>query len=181
MPDGSKERLFALLEPGAEHHALLQLREPSLGVGRLIRSDLARQGHRLLQVGVGLFLFSSLWGFVIPLVPVRRLGLSVHTLSALEGIILIGLGLAWARLVLDAARTRIAFWFFVYSTFATLSPYVLAASWGAGDSIIPLAAGGARGSDVQEAIISALLYTAAPTVLVSLALILWGLRRPPPR
>jgi (hydroxyamino)benzene mutase len=60
-------------------------------------------------------------------------------------------------------------------------PYVLAALWGAGDSIIPLAAGGARGSDVQEAIISALLYTAAPTVLVSLALILWGLRRPPPQ
>jgi (hydroxyamino)benzene mutase len=152
----------------------------ALTQSELTRSDLGRQGHRLLQVGVGLFLFSSLWGFVIPLVPVRRLGLSVHTLSAHEGIILIGLGLLWPRLALDSARSRVAFWFFVYSTFATLVPYVLAASWGAGDSVIPLAAGGARGTDLQEAVITVVLYTAAPTVLVSLTLILWGLRRQPP-
>jgi hydroxylaminobenzene mutase len=76
---------------------------------------------------VGLFLFSSLWGFVIPLVRARRLGLSVHTLSALEGIILIGLGLLWPRLELGTTSSLIAFWFFVYATLATLVPYVLAA------------------------------------------------------
>jgi hypothetical protein len=51
--------------------------------------------------------------------------------------------------------SQIAFWFFVYSTLATLVPYVLAALWGAGDSTIPLAAGGARGTNVQEAVIRA--------------------------
>jgi (hydroxyamino)benzene mutase len=111
---------------------------------------------------------------------VRRLGLSVHTLSALEGIILIGLGLLWPRLALGTASSRVAFWFFVYSTLATLLPYVLAAVWGAGDSVIPLAAGGARGSRLQEAVIAGVLYTAAPTVLISLTLILWGLRGPAP-
>jgi hydroxylaminobenzene mutase len=145
----------------------------------LIRSDLARQGHYLLQFGVGLFLFSSLWGFVIPFVRVRRLGLSVHTLSGLEGIILIGLGLLWPRLALGTASSLVAFVFFVYSTLATLLPYVLAAVWAAGDSTIPLAAGGARGSRLQEIVIAAVLYTAAPTVLISLTLILWGLRSPP--
>jgi (hydroxyamino)benzene mutase len=139
-------------------------------------TELAHQGHRLLQLWVGLFAFSSAWGFVIPLLPVPRLGLSVHTLSALEGIIVVGLGLLWPRLALGRTGARVAFWFFVYATFATLLPYILAALWGAGSSIIPLAAGDARGNTVQEAIITAVLISAAPTVLISLALILWGLR-----
>jgi (hydroxyamino)benzene mutase len=163
--------------PGSCPEAAIKL---GRSVVELTRSELARQSHHLLQVGVGLFLFSSLWGFVIPLLRVRRLGLSVHTLSALEGIILIGLGLLWPRLALGTTSSRVAFWFFVYSTLATLLPYVLAAVWGAGDSVIPLAAGGARGSRLQEAVITGVLYTAAPTVLISLTLILWGLRGPAP-
>ena len=137
---------------------------------------LSRQGHRLLQIGVALFLFSSLEGFVIPFFPVPRLGLSIHTLSALQGVILLALGLLWPRLNLGATASRIACWFLIYSTFATLVPYVLAAAWGAGNSTIPLAAGTARGTAVQETVIKVVLYSAAPTVLISLALILWGLR-----
>ncbi len=137
---------------------------------------LSRQGHRLLQVGVALFVFLSLEGFVIPYFTVPRLGLSVHTLSALQAVMLLALGLVWPRLKLGATTSRIAFWFLIYSTFATLVPYVLAAVWGAGNSIIPLAAGAARGSALQEVVISVVLYSAAPTVLISLALILWGLR-----
>ncbi len=137
---------------------------------------LSRQGHRLLQVGVALFLFSSLEGFAIPYLPVPRLGLSVHTLSALQGVILLTLGLVWPRLNLGTTASRIAFWLLVYSTFATLVPYVMAAVWGAGNSIIPLAAGTARGSAFQEAVMSVVLMSAAPAILISLALILWGLR-----
>jgi len=141
-----------------------------------VSTNLSRQGHRMLQIGVALFLFSSLEGFVVEVLPVPRLGLSVHTLSALEGIILIALGLLWTRLKLGATAARIAFWFFVYSTFATLIPYVLSAIWRAGNSIIPLAAGPAHGTSLQETIITVILYTAAPTVIISLVLILWGLR-----
>ena len=130
----------------------------------------------MLQIGVALFLFSGLEGFAIPSLPVPRLGLSVHTLSALQGIILVGLGLMWPRLHLGRTTARIAFWSFIYSSFATLVPYVMAAVWGAGSSTIPLAAGTAHGSAFQEASIKAVLYTAAPTFLISIVLILWGLR-----
>jgi hydroxylaminobenzene mutase len=136
----------------------------------------SRQGHRLLQVGITLFLFSSLEGFAIPYFTVPRLGLSVHTLSALQGVILLTLGLLWPRLRLGATTSRIAFWFLIYSTFATLVPFVMAALWGAGNSILPLAAGTAYGSAFQEAVITVVLYSAAPPILISLALILWGLR-----
>lgn len=135
----------------------------------------------MLQLGVALFVFSSLEGFVIPALPVPRLGLSVHTLSALQGVMLLGLGLLWPRLSLSIPMSGIAFWAYVYSSFATLIPYILAAVWGAGNSTIPLAAGSAHGSDFQEAIIQVVLYSAAPTVLVSLGLILWGLRIVDPR
>lgn len=130
----------------------------------------------MLQVGVSLFVFAALEGFVIPVFPVPRLGLSVHTLSALQGVMLLGLGLLWPRLKLGATAARIAFWAYLYSSFATLVPYVLAASWGAGNSTIPLAAGSAHGSDLQEAIIKVVLYSAAPTFFIAMAPILWGLR-----
>jgi (hydroxyamino)benzene mutase len=137
---------------------------------------LSRQGHRMLQIGVALFVFSALEGFAIPSLPVPRLGLSVHTLSALQGVMLIGLGLLWPRLNLGATPSRIAFWTYIYSSFATLVPYVMAAVWGAGNSTIPLAAGTAHGNAFQEAIIKVVLYSAAPTFLVSMAFIIWGLR-----
>src|SRR5690348_11811909 len=98
-----------------------------------ISNRLARQGHRLLQIGVALFLFSAVEGFVIPSVAVPRLGLSVHTLSGFEGVVLVALGLLWPKLKLGVTQSRIACWSFVYSTLATLIPYLLAALWAAGN------------------------------------------------
>ena len=137
---------------------------------------LPRQGHRLIQIGVGFFLFTSLWGFALEYVASPHLGLSVHTLAAMEGVILVALGLVWPRLNLGAKASRIAFWTFVYSSFATVIAYIMAALWGAGNSTMKLAAGTARGSASQETIIKIVCYSAAPTVLIALVLILWGLR-----
>jgi hydroxylaminobenzene mutase len=137
---------------------------------------LSRQGQRMLQIGIALFVFSGLEGFAIPYLPVPLLGRSVHTLSGLQGVMLLGLGLLWSRLKLGAPASRIAFWTYLYSSFATLVPFVLAAVWGAGNTTIPLAAGAARGSALQEALINIILYSAPAPFFISMALILWGLR-----
>jgi hydroxylaminobenzene mutase len=142
---------------------------------------LSRQGHRMLQIGIALFVFSGLEGFAIPHLPVPLLGRSVHTLSGLQGVMILALGLLWPRLNLGATASWIAFWTYIYSSFATLVPFVLAAVWGAGNTTIPLAAGAARGSALQEAIINIVLYSAAPPFFISMALILWGLRTLTPR
>jgi (hydroxyamino)benzene mutase len=139
---------------------------------------LARQGQRLLQIGVGLLLFASFEGFVIPSFAVPRLGLSAHTLSALQSVLLLALGLAWTRLNLGDAASRLAFWLLVYSTLAILAAYVLGAFWGAGHETMPMAAGASHGSPVQERVIKVVGYSSAPTGIVSFALILWGLRLP---
>jgi (hydroxyamino)benzene mutase len=87
-----------------------------------VSSLLSRQGRRMLQVGVALVVFAALEGFAIPVLPVPRLGLSVHTLTLLQGVMLLGLGLLWPRLKLGAPTARIAFWTYLYSSFATLVP-----------------------------------------------------------
>jgi len=137
---------------------------------------LMRHGHRLIQLGVALFLFTSFWGFAVHNVAAPRLGLSVHTLAGIEGVLLIALGLVWQRLQFGNAMSRIAFWLLIYSALATLVPYVLAALWGAGNETLSLAAGSAHGTAQQEAVIRNVIYTAAPAGIASFALILWGLR-----
>ncbi len=139
---------------------------------------LSRQGRCLLQFGVALLLFTSLWGFVVEVVAAPRLGLSVHTLSALQGVLLLALGLVWPKLHLRAATSRIAFLFLVYSVFAILAAYVMGAVWGAGNETMRLAAGAAHGSAVREAAIRIVAYSSAPPGIVSFALILLGLRSP---
>jgi (hydroxyamino)benzene mutase len=139
-------------------------------------NTLSRQSQRLLQIGIGLLLFVSFEGFVIPLVAAPRLGLSAHTLGALESVLLLALGLAWTRLRLGDVASRVAFWLLVYSTFAILAAYVLGAFWGAGNETMPISAGVAHGSPIQESVIKVVAYSSAPTGIVAFVLIIWGLR-----
>src|SRR5262249_11529404 len=124
-------------------------------------SSLSRQGQRLLQLGVGLLVFTSLEGFVIPSLAAPRLGLSAHTLSALQSVLLLALGLTWTRLNLGDVASRVAFWLLVYSTVAILVAYVLGAFWGAGNETMPMAAGVAHGSPAQETVIKVVGYSSA--------------------
>jgi hydroxylaminobenzene mutase len=140
-----------------------------------VSSTLSRQGHRLLQVGVALFLFTSFEGFAIPYFTVPLLGRSTHTLSALFGVILLTLGLVWPRLRLGLTASRVAFWFLIYSGFAIIAAFFLAGIWGAGKSVMPLS-GAPLGSAFHETIVMAVAYSSAPTGIISFALILWGLR-----
>ena len=140
------------------------------------RSTLSRQGHRLLQLGIAALLFASFEGFAIPYFAAPRLGLSVHSLSALLSVLLLALGLVWPRLRLGAAASGIAFWSLIYSAVSIVAAYGLAGVWGAGNSTIPLAAATAHGTALQEAMIKVVAYSSAPTGILAFALIAWGLR-----
>jgi hypothetical protein len=108
--------------------------------------SLSRQGHCLVQLGVALFLFVTLQGLVIQNFAVPSLGRSAHTVSLSSGLVLLGIGLVWSRLTLGATATRIAYWFLIYSLLATIVAFLLAAMWGAGNTVLPLAAGQAHGT-----------------------------------
>ncbi len=145
-----------------------------------MNSLLSRQGQRLQQIGIVLILYSSFDGFAIPYLGSPRIGLSVHTLSALQGVFLLAQGLLWPKLKLGVTASRIAFWCSLYGTFAILAAYTLAAIWGVGNETIVLMGelphGLHHGSTFQETFIKVLAYSSAPAGLTSFALILWGLR-----
>jgi len=134
----------------------------------------------LLQLGIVLFLYSSLDGFAIPFLASPRIGLSVHTLSALQAVMLLVLGLVWPRLRLSPRAVKIAFGCLLYSALAILAAYTVAAIWGVGNETISLMGelphGLSHGSPFQETFIKVLAYSSAPTGLTAFGLILWGLR-----
>ena len=145
-----------------------------------ISSVLARQGQRLLQIGIGLLLFSALEGFAIPHLGSPRIGLSVHTLSAYQGVLLLTQGFLWTRLKLGVTASWVAFWCSLHGAFAILAAYTVAAVWGVGNETIQLMGelphGLSHGTVFQETFIKVLAYSSAPTGLTWLGLVLWGLR-----
>jgi len=139
--------------------------------------DRPSQAHRLIQVGVGLLLLAILLGLVIPQFAQPRVALSAHLVGLLQGILLLVLGLLWPRFHFTPVQSTLAFWLAVYQALAAFLSDVLAAAWAAGGSIIPMAAGAARGTMVQEAIVNVGLRSAGVALIAVLVLLLWGLRR----
>ena len=141
---------------------------------------LSLESQRLLQAGLILSLYSSVEGFAIPHLGSPRIGLSVHTLSAFQGVILVAQGLLWPRLKLSSTASWVTFWCSLHGTVAILVAYTIAAIWGVGNETIMLMGelphGLARGTVFQETFTKVLAYSSAPTGLTSFGLMLWGLR-----
>jgi len=92
---------------------------------------------------------------------------------------LIVAGVLWSKLRLGPAASRLAFFLAIYGCLAAWVANLLAAAWGAGNTILPIAAGAAHGSAFQEIFIVVALRSAGISLIVSVALILWGVRRLP--
>ncbi len=136
----------------------------------------SRQGQSLLRAGILLFLLALLVGLMVPRFAVPRLGLATHLLGIMQGIFLMVAGLLWPKLALTRALSRAGCWLAVYGCFAAWTANLLAGAWGAGNTMLPLAAGAARGSGLQETVIAIALRSAAVALIAAAILILWGLR-----
>jgi hydroxylaminobenzene mutase len=135
-----------------------------------------RHGRRLLQSGSLLFLFALLTGLFVQKFAVPRLGLSAHLLGLMQGLFLMVAGSFWPKLALTNVASKVAIYLAIYGCFAAWIANMLAGILGAGNSLLPIAAGAARGSAVQEVIIAIALRSAAVALIVSLGIIIWGLR-----
>jgi hydroxylaminobenzene mutase len=129
--------------------------------GENVVEALRRDGHRLLRVGALLFLLGLLVGLVVPRFSVPRLGLSTHLLGITQGMFLLVGGLLWPRLKFTRSASRIGHVLGIYGCLAAWTANLLGAIWGAGNSMLPMAAGAARGSSFQEGVIRVLLMSAA--------------------
>ena len=136
---------------------------------------MSEQSRRLLQLGVLLFLLSLLLGFAIPALAVPRLGVSAHVNGVVGAGFLLVLGAIWPQVRLSPRGLSLAFWSAVYSFFMGALVPLLAGVSGAGGTMLPIAAGTARGSALQEAVISVGLTTAGVAVIALCLLLLRGL------
>jgi len=136
----------------------------------------AHQAHRLLQLGIVLLLLGLLIGIAIPALANPRLGVAAHVNAVIGALFLIAIAFIWPHLRLGPRALGAAFWLAIYSFFtASLMP-LLGGVWGAGVTMLPLAAGTARGSAFQEGVIAVGLVTAGTAVIVLAIKLLFGLR-----
>ena len=136
----------------------------------------ARDGQRVLRVGMLLFLLALLVGLAVPRFAVPRLALSTHLLGLMQGTFLLAAGSLWPKLRITRPVSRGGSYLAIYGCIAAWTANLLGAVWGAGNSMVPIAAGQARGSAVQERIIAAGLITAAVSLIAMTVIMLWGLR-----
>ena len=138
-------------------------------------SSQARIAHRLLQLGVLLFLLGLLVGLAVPALANPRMGLASHMEGVMNGLFLIALGLVWPRLTLSDRVQGITFALAVYGTFANIVATFLAAAWGGG-AMLPIAAQGQVATSAQELVLRVLLVTLALADIAVCLLVLAGLR-----
>ena len=134
-------------------------------------------GRKLMGSGAALVLLGLLTGLVSPGFVNPRMGLSSHLAGLSGGTLLIALGAGWTHVVLPAPARRAAGWLLGLGFLANWLATLLAALWGAGDGMMPLASGDHVAAPWQEAVVAGLLIALSLAVIAGMALVCWGLAR----
>lgn len=136
-----------------------------------------RIGHRLLFLGVLLFLFGLITGLLPTLMENPRMGLTSHLEGLMNGTFLAVLGLIWPKLNLSPLWHGIGFWSAIIGGYTNWLVTLLAGFWGAGGAMMPIAAPGREGAGYQEMIVGGGLILVTVTMILASVIVLVGLRR----
>ncbi len=129
----------------------------------------------LFELGLVLFLLGLLTGFAIPALKNPRMALSSHLEAVLNGMFLLLLGLLWPHVYLPHAWGATAVGLIVYSGYANWAASLLAAAWGAGRKLAPIATGDHQASAAKEGVVSFLLVTLSLAMVVGVGIVIAGL------
>ncbi len=129
----------------------------------------------LFTLGLILFLVGLLTGFAIPALKNPRMALSSHLEAVLNGMFLVVLGLLWPHLHLSHAWGVTAVALIVYAAYANWLATLLAAAWGAGRRLAPIATGDHVASAGKERVVSVLLVSLGVAIVVGVGIVIVGL------
>ena len=129
----------------------------------------------LFKLGLVLFLLGLLTGFAVPALKNPRMALSSHLEAILNGMFLVLLGLLWPHIHLSNALALTAAVLIVYSAYANWLATLLAAAWGAGRRLAPIAAGDHETSAVKDGFVNFLLVSLALSIVIGVGLVIIGL------
>lgn len=129
----------------------------------------------LFTLGLVLFLLGLLTGFAVPAAKNPRMALSSHLEAVLNGMFLVLLGLLWPHIHLPDVWGITAVVLIVYSAFANWVAALLAAMWGAGRRLAPIAAGDHEAPAAQERVVSFLLVSLSLAIVAGVAIVIVGI------
>ena len=132
--------------------------------------------RRLIWHGMFLFLLGLLTGLVEQKFSNVRMGLAAHLEGVMNGIFLVALGAAWAKVRLASRAEVVAFWGLLYGTYANWAFTTLAAIFGTG-AMSPITAPNLKAQAWQESVVTFGFMSVGIAIMASSILILWGLRR----
>lgn len=139
-------------------------------------SNQYKMGRKLVRLGLILFLLGLVTGLLIPVLENPRMGLSSHLEGTLNGMLLILFGLIWDRLNLSEKLLKWTFWLALIGTFTNWFTTLLAAAWGAGSEMMPIAGGDYSGSEIQEIIIKTGLVVLTLAILSVSVILIVGMK-----
>lgn len=131
--------------------------------------------RNIIRHGFILILLSLITGLLVQAIEIPRLGLSAHTIAILSGVLLIAIGAIWRVFELTEKQKKIMYFSWLYSSYVNWFGCLLAGVFGAG-KVTPLAASGATGSDLMEAVVAILLTSVALASFLAVGLSIFGLK-----
>ena len=137
--------------------------------------DAATRARRLYFHGMLLVVVGLAIGVVVPAFANPRMGLSAHTGTLMNGVLLIAMGAFWARLAVTERAETMAWWLVVAGSWMNCAGLVLAAAF-ATSLTTPVHGGPHPGPAVEEAFVGAFLIVGGVAVLAGCAMAVWGLR-----
>lgn len=135
------------------------------------------RSRRLFWHGIVLVLAGLLMGMVVQSVANPRMGLSAHTGTLMNGILVVALGALWPRLALAPRLERVAYASVLAGSYLGSGMVFLAGVFGTSRST-PLHGAGHAGTAAQEAVVEMGLVVGAVLTLAGFVIVLYGLRRP---
>ncbi|HEX5252306.1 MAG TPA: hydrogenase [Mycobacterium sp.] len=114
-------------------------------------------------------------GFAVLALKNPRMALSSHLEGVLNGMFLVLLGLLWPHTHLPHAWGVTAVALIVYAAYANWLATLLAAAWGAGRKLAPIAAGDHATLPAKEGIVGVLLISLAVATVTGVVIVIAGL------
>jgi (hydroxyamino)benzene mutase len=131
--------------------------------------------RRLKMLGMLLFLFGLLTGFVMSIFKNPRMGLAAHLEGIMNGVFLVIAGIIWHELKISPLLKRITFITLLYGTYANWLTTIFSAFYGT-SNMTPIAGKGFVGENIEEKLVSVGFASVALAMVFSLAIIIYGLR-----
>jgi hydroxylaminobenzene mutase len=135
-----------------------------------------RHAYGLFLHGMVLVVAGLLMGAVVQAVANPRMGLSAHTGTLMNGILLLGMGAFWPSLALAPRVETVGWWLVVAGSYMSSGTLFLAGAFGTSRST-PLHGAGHVAPAWQEALVASGLTIGAGAVLAGCVIALWGLAR----